>query len=169
MPRVHYWELALYNAGTLVGKWFDLDGKSKDEHEDELQEWMDEVAEKYNVEDDDNYGEEWILGDVEDVPDDMHSEFRINDKFFELEEFKSNNPHIKPEIIEAAQDLSIELDKIDERYEGEWESDEDYAEHYAEEHMEIPENLKNYINLTALARDLMMDIADSNGHYFRTY
>ena len=46
MSKVHYWELSNYNNGVLVGRWFDLDNVTESEHQDEVQEWLDELSEE---------------------------------------------------------------------------------------------------------------------------
>jgi len=167
MAQVHYWELALYNEGKLVGKWFDLDGKTEEEHDDERTEWLESVAKEYNSEDDPTvYGDEWILGDVEGVPSHMHGDFGLDSAFFGLEEFKRDNPYIDAEVIEAAMELQIPLDKIEDAYRGSWHSDEAMAEDHVDECWEVPEHLRNYLDMERIARDLMMDMYDFNTHYF---
>lgn len=56
-------------------------------------------------------------------------------------------------------------------YNGCWDSEEKFAQHIAEELMEVPENLWCYIDWEKLARDVMMDYSSYEGedgfHIFR--
>ena len=46
---------------------------------------------------------------------------------------------------------------LDERYHGEFDSEEDFAISFAEETMEIPEHLSFYIDYKSMARDLFIN------------
>ena len=162
MAQVHYWELSNYNAGKLIGKWFDLDGRTHDDHLAELAEWLEELTEETG-----ELCEEWILGDVEDVPSRYVDTYGIDPEFFEYQAAIESS-HLDAEVIEAGIELGIPLDKIEDAYYGQFESDEDLAwEHIESGCMgDIPDHLINYIDMERLGRDLAMDFMEHNGHYF---
>lgn len=203
MPRIHYWELSNYNAGRLVGRWFDLEGHTHDSHLDEIQEWLEELTEEH-IEGlrnervqlaeglDKLQGEaltqrlrllevnkaateqllhceyeEWLVGDVEDVPKQYVSEWSIDEDFFEYLEACDEHGE---EITQAAVDCGIQLDKISDAYYGYFESDEKLAEEYIDSGCmgDIPDHLINYIDTERLGRDLAYDFYESDGHYFHT-
>lgn len=59
---------------------------------------------------------------------------------------------------------------FEDAYAGEWGSDEDFAEEYIESTgllSDVPDALRNYFDLEAFSRDLMMDHSESGGYYFR--
>ena len=62
------------------------------------------------------------------------------------------------------------LDDVEEAYQGEHNSDEDFATEFLDSTgmlSEMPENLRFYFDYSAFTRDLMYDYFESNGHYFR--
>ena len=63
-----------------------------------------------------------------------------------------------------------DMDDFEERYCGKWESDEDFVQDLLETTGDIPESLPNYIHIDweGTARDIMMDYATDNDHYFRS-
>lgn len=164
--QVHYWELSNYNNGTLIGKWFDLEGKTKEEHQEDIQEWLEEVTEETG-----ELCEEIILGDVEDVPSQYHWEYGLKDELFEFIEFM-NNTHMDEEAVLAMLEYGFELENIEDNYQGEYDSDEDFAESFYEDTgalVGVPDHIKYHIDWSSVARELLMtDYGTSSGHYFRT-
>ena len=74
------------------------------------------------------------------------------------------------EVVEAALNCGVEPDDIDEAYQGEYESDEDFARSIAEELGLINKNAKwpyTCIDWGFAAKELMYDYSESNRHYFR--
>lgn len=78
------------------------------------------------------------------------------------------------EAVNAYHALGIEmnhgLENFEEAYQGEWDSDEDFAQSMAEESGEVPTNTHwpHYcIDWEYAARELMMDYSEQDGHYFR--
>lgn len=163
MARVHYWELSNYNNGKLIGKWFDLDGISKDDHQEELQAWLEELTEETG-----ELCEEWILGDVEDVPDHLHGEWDVYDEFFLIQEFLSTT-HLDDDVVWAGVELGISLDRIEDAYVGQFDSYEQMAEQYVDEGFfgDVSESLSFYIDYDKLGRTLSYEYQDHDGHYFQ--
>ncbi len=65
----------------------------------------------------------------------------------------------------------IHYNMVEELYQGQYDSDEDFAYQLADEMGLIPEGNdwpSSYIDWERAACDLMMDYSKSEGHYFRT-
>ena len=89
------------------------------------------------------------------------------------------HPHLDEDVINAALELAGEdfLDHastlLDEGYQGHWFSDRDFAYDTCNEIYDLEPDKgggwhpANYIDWDAVARDLMMDYMEHNGHYFR--
>ena len=74
-------------------------------------------------------------------------------------------------MFEAAAELDIAPDMVEELYQGAYDNDEDFAYQLADELGLLPEGYSwpnSYIDWCAATRDLMMDCGESGGYYFRT-
>lgn len=73
------------------------------------------------------------------------------------------------DVFEAARDCGIQFSDIDECYQGEHDSDEDFVQEIVEENGWISKDFPSwiYIDWESTARDVMYDYEESNGHYFR--
>jgi len=163
MSQVHYWELSNYNGGVLIGKWFELTGKTYVEHSQEITAWMEALTKSTG-----ELCEEWILGDVDGVPVQFYGEWSICESFFDYMEALENTT-LDVEAFEAGMELGIDLDRIEESYHGEYKDDTDLAYEYVDSTgllSEVPENIKNYFDYESFGRDLSMDFSEHNGHYF---
>ena len=71
--------------------------------------------------------------------------------------------------IELVGEEYAEVDSLEESYQGEWESDEDFVQELLESTGDLPENLPSYIHIDweGTARDIMYDYSEVNGYYFR--
>lgn len=78
MARIHYWELSNYNNGRLIGKWFELDGLTHNEHRIDIKEWLNGLTEKTG-----ELCEEYIVGDSEGIPDKYVGEYSIDSDYFD--------------------------------------------------------------------------------------
>ena len=60
-------------------------------------------------------------------------------------------------------------EEIDEAYQGEWASDEEFVQDLVEGIGDLPRDLPFYIHIDweGTARDIMMDYGEVDGHYFR--
>ncbi|WP_419810817.1 antirestriction protein ArdA [Bacterioplanoides sp.] len=191
MARVHYWELSNYNNGNLIGKWFDLEGITAEEHAEQRTEWLKEIhadkeeelreayvkavgiaAKRSTYEELEHHRayvyEEWILGDVEDVPDEFHGEYGIDDAFFEYQEALEATSMDK-EAFDAGVALGIPLDEIKDAYFGEFTSDEALGDHLLDSGCmgEVPEHLVFYIDTERLGCDFAINnLMCHDIHYF---
>jgi len=87
-----------------------------------------------------------------------------------LTEFFDEAPDMDIEIIEAGLNCGIQLSDIEEAYNGQYSSDEDFAQDMAEQLGAIDNNAKwpqNCIDWEYAAKELMYDYSEDNGHYFR--
>lgn len=74
------------------------------------------------------------------------------------------------EVLEAAVDLGISPADVAEAYQGEFKSDRDFAEDFADQLGVVDKNAtwpNNCIDWDYVAKELMYDYCESNGHYFR--
>jgi len=88
----------------------------------------------------------------------------------ELTEFFDDAPDMDIEIIEAALKCDIQWSDIEEAYNGEYSSNEDFAREMAEQLGAIDKNAQwpqNCIDWEYAAKELMYDYSEHNGHYFR--
>lgn len=74
------------------------------------------------------------------------------------------------EVIDAGLKAGVDIDNIDEAYQGEYKSDADFAEETAEQlgYLDGKNSWPhNCIDWDQAAKDLMMDYCEENGYYFR--
>ena len=145
-PCIYVANLGAYNAGRLVGRWLDLT-ELKDI--DELKKVVDIIANTNSV-----YGDEWAIHDYSNFPN--MGENPDLEKVIEVAEIVEEHGFNK--INAFLEIYSIEdLDNFEESYNGEWSSFQDYAEDFFDSCYEVPENISNYIDYEAFARDLSYD------------
>lgn len=167
--EIYIADLAAYNAGKLVGKWFDLNNYTDaGELKDAVFDWLKARG-----------IEEYAVHDYDDCP--AHDEFGECPDFDEL--YMYHELYTKYGNSFAAWfymfhysscDCDSWENRYDEAYMGEWESWEDFAQYQIEECDalgEIPDHLKNYINYSAFARDLQCtgDYTEQGGFFFWNY
>ena len=66
-----------------------------------------------------------------------------------------------------ADDNDVTANEVEGAYNGQWDNDEEFAQDLFESLYEIPDHLHCYVNWSHVARDLMMDYLEQDGHYFR--
>lgn len=158
--RIFYNELSNYNNGRLVGRWFDLDGMNYDDHQQEINDWLESLP---------GNCEEYCIGDAEGAVEGfLGCNYSIDAKFWDYME-AADNSYLEFEVFVAAGEADICPDEVEDRFRGEWESDEDFAWNYIDETGmldNIPEQYVGYFDVKAFARDLMMDFVEVNGYYF---
>ena len=178
MARICINELANYNNGELVFKWFDLDDyvDSGDFWED-VSTWLASCVDQHGQK-----GEEWILGDVEDIPEQFYSEYSFDAaKFFEYQELVNS---VGEEMLEAYVDVFGDLPataaEVNERFFKKTEHfDDDSRSFHIEigcalvEHdgilSEIPESVSRYFDYAKYGRDHYgQSMGLSNGFVFWT-
>ena len=127
MARICINELANYNNGELIFKWFDLDDYSNaDDFWEDVNNWLASCTDQYG-----NPCEEWILGDVEDIPEEFYGEYRFDaEKLFhyqslvnelgeaKLEAYLSLFSQMPDSASEVNQRLFCETDHFDDEARG---------------------------------------------------
>ncbi len=132
----------------------DLKGRKKERYEEESGEDMNsEPSEEFEVSD---WGDtpEWCQD--WDILEELMPEW--------------DKSYLSIEVFEAAHDCNIPFSDVDEAYNGEFNSDEDFAESLAEETGSIDKDAKwpmNCIDWEQAAKELMWDYCSSNNFYFR--
>ena len=124
---------------------------------------------------------ELMAQDYESFPREFYTEGFMSEREFDLIKAYSELSDDDKEAFEAyisyrgfsSSDDERIFDDFREAYMGEWKSEEDFAEHIAEEcdmlH-DVPENLRYYFDWSKYARDLFMcDFHFDSGHVFRCY
>ncbi|WP_281541578.1 antirestriction protein ArdA [Maribacter aestuarii] len=159
-----------YNEGSIYGKWVDLSNYS------DLGEFYKAIRELHKDEED----PEFMFQDYE-VPElikslDLISEGYISMDIFEIIQAIEGSSYDE-DVLEAylvsfgynGEDISEVIEKVDETYNGEYSSDEEFVQELLEGCGDIPANLPAYIHIDweRTARDIMYDYSESNGHYFR--
>lgn len=166
MANITLYELSNYNNSQLMPRTFDLDGI--DTHEEWLvaiHKWMQALTRETN-----ELCEEWIVCDYEDIPASYVGEHDIDPHYWDYKQAVEDS-YLDAEVFEAAAELDIEPDMVEELYQGEHDNDKDFAYQMADELGLLPEGYSwptSCIDWTAAARDLMMDYGESGGRYFRT-
>lgn len=159
-----------YNEGSLFGKWMKISDYS------DYEDLSDAMQELHKDEDD----AELMFQDFE-APElfermGLISESYLSTDIYEIIE-KIENCSYDIEIISAYVDcfgyyckgIDELIEKVEESYQGEYQSDEEFAEQLLTETCCIPENLPSYlyIDWERTARDIMFDYSTSNNYYFR--
>lgn len=158
-----------YNEGSLFGKWLDLDEFS------DFEELTNAMRELHKDEQD----PEFMFQDYEcpKMFEEMEliSESYISKDIFEVWEAIENCSY-DFEVIEAYcdcvgayDDIETIISKVEESYNGEYDSDIHFVSNLLEDCGDIPQDLPNYIHIDweRTAFDVMMDYSSSNNHYFR--
>ena len=165
MANITFYSLSDYNNGDLISKTFDLeDFPTYDGLATARSEWLEELTEEL---DDGELREEFIVADYENIPASLMSQWDIDSDYGDwLEACEEHGA----DVVEAAMEVGVPVDKIDEAYAGAASNDVEFAEEFADSIGlldEVPDNLKMYFDMEAFARDLMIgDYNEHNGHYF---
>lgn len=83
--------------------------------------------------------------------------------------FYSDDNYYDFEVFEAAYGCDIPFEDVDEMYQGQWDSDEDFVRNLLEDTGDLPKDLPWYIAIDweRTTETVMQDYVESNGHYFR--
>ena len=158
--RVYVGTYAKYNNGSIAGKWLDLADYTDNE------EFYEACKELHSDESD----PEFMFQAWEGISSRFINRLGIEIGYWDWVEIVEAS-HYGDEVFNAAADLDIDADMVEELYCGEHDSDIAFAQDMAEQTGLIDETLAwphNCIDWERAARDLMYDYGDSNGHYFRT-
>jgi len=111
--------------------------------------------------------EDMVEFDLSELPDFLNGDW---DKISEFAEHYYSS-YYDIDVFEAASNLGIPFSDVDEAYNGEHRSDEEFAENICAEIGYIPDDFPSWIAIDweATARSIMYDYEEDNGHYFRRF
>lgn len=155
-----------YNEGSLYGLWIDL--TSFYTYSDFIN-----FCKAIHADESDP---ELMQQDYENYPRDWYSEgFMSEEEFKNIQEYSELCEEFSKEAVDAFMDWGSEpLYRFKECYMGEWDSEEDFAEHLVSEVYDVERNmghLANYFDYARYARELFEcgDYHYDNGFVFRPY
>jgi len=87
----------------------------------------------------------------------------------EMAEENGLDVEINQAYINIVGEEYAKAEDVEEAYNGEWKSDEDFVQDLCESCGDIPKDLPSYIHIDweGTARDVMMDYSEDGGYYFR--
>jgi len=160
-PAVYVGTYGKYNGGDLFGLWVNL--ASFDDY--------DEFIEYCKAIHSDEEDPEFMFQDYQGFPYSWYSESGLREAFDKILEYAECDNQEAADIW--LDDLGHEdLDGMEDAYNGEWDSEEDFASHIFEEcyEQEMSEFARRYFDVKQFARDLFIDdYYFSNGHVFSRY
>jgi antirestriction protein len=159
-PAVYVGTYRKYNNGSLLGKWIDLN-----EYQD-AEEFYQACAALHWDESD----PEFMFQDWEGIPNQFICESGLLPEYWDYLKALEHS-HLDAEVFAAASELDIHYQMVEELYQGQYDSDEDFAYQLADDLGLVPQGNHwpaSYIDWGRAARDLMMDYSESGGYYFRT-
>ena len=151
--------LSSYNNGILHGAWVPA-STDVEEMQDAVNDML-LASPMHSVEP----TEEWAIHDY-DAPVAL-SEYCGLEYVAKVAQFLEDA--FDAEVAEAAIAVSGHVDdaaRLLDNYVGHFETVEDLGYEYAEQLMEIPENIQAYFDYERYGRDLAYDMYEHNGHYF---
>lgn len=169
--KIYVASLSDYHDGVLHGAWFDLDNYN--DHESLLDDIQSNVLDTSPTcpPNSDYPAEEWEIHDVEDACsgwERMSLEQLIN-----LNSAINEHGEAFRVWVEEMGGDPEDVSAFEDAYEGEYDSELDYIYQYVEDTGMldgIPENIRNYFDHEAFARDVFMtDLSFCSGYVFRNY
>ncbi|MCA9407191.1 MAG: antirestriction protein ArdA [Candidatus Omnitrophica bacterium] len=147
-PKIYVACLAAYNNGFLHGQWIEVN-KSAEEIHAEIQDMLGQSPI--------GGAEEWAIHDYEGFEGLQISEYESIDDVVQYAQLIEQHGEAYVAYVNyIGVDYATE-EGFQEAYQGEWNSEEAFAENLADETMEIPEHLQYYIDYEKFARDLFIN------------
>ena len=158
-PRIYVACLASYNNGRLYGRWIDADQDAEaicKEMADMLKKSPEPFAEEWAIHDFEGFGG-YRVSESEDIEEVAALAAQI---------VEHGEPYLAALALSASR---AEADALMDEYCGEYSSDEDFAQQLLEDSDMLPKDLPAYIHIDWkwTAKEIMMDYAEHDGHYFR--
>ena len=171
-PRAWVGCLSCYNSGHLFGKW--IDGLECEDLESAGIATMETIGEYTAYRCVKCFGDEFSVMDHENYLGLITGECSTTEAAEAARQIDDIADDSEREIVIAwlSNGMEFDLDNMRERYIGEYSSDQDMAEEYISGTGmldDAPESLARYFDYESFARDLMYDIFEVSGHYFRSY
>jgi antirestriction protein len=142
--RIYVGTYAKYNDGSIAGAWLDLSDYSDAEEFSEACQALHGDGEH-----------EFMFQDWEGIPDGMVSESHLSAEFWDWVQLDDDDQELLS-VYRSEVDQSGSLESARDDYMGTFSSAENWAEEYLNDSgmlSEVPENLRNYIDFEAYARD----------------
>ena len=161
--KIYVGTYAKYNNGSIFGEWLNLGDF------DNLEDFYKKCKENHA----DDKDPEFMFQDYEmpDILKNFISEYGINENIFEVAEMlEGEDAEMLDAYFSLGYDITEEnIETAKEKFFGQFSSDEEMAEEYAEQIdllSSIPENLRYYFDFESYGRDLAFDFQEFNGYYF---
>ena len=153
-PSVYCGTYGKYNDGNLSGQWIDLTTFSD----------YDEFRNYCYALHADEEDPELMFQDYENFPSDYYDECMGEDEFDKIQRYVEMCEKHKQEAVDAYLSLTCgdDLDGFEEAYQGEWDSEEDFAQQlvedcYCDDFRGMSDLIRNNIDWRGIARDLFSD------------
>lgn len=160
-PKVYVACLAAYNNGILHGQWIEANQEAEAIH-GAIKEML-ALSPIANA-------EEWAIHDYEGFCGLRISEYESIESVAEMAAMIAEHGEAWAKFAEYEGIEYATLERFEEAYQGEWDSEEAFAENLAGETMEIPQHLENYIDYEKLARDMFInDYYSADGEGRKVY
>lgn len=137
--------LAAYNSGCLHGRWINADQDAED-----IRSEISEMLKASPVVE----AEEWAIHDYEGFEGVEISEYADIENLARLATFVNERGRLGSMLLQHFCGCIDEAEAAFDNYAGCYRALADYAQELIEETTEIPENLANYIDYQAIARDM---------------
>lgn len=141
-PRIYVACLKSYNEGNLIGRWID----ATSDIQEEIQELLKETG-----------GEEWAIHDYENFGGLSISEYQDLESVAQLGELIEEHGEAFAVFADHEGVEFATVERFEDSYCGEWDSETDYAENLFDDLYEVPDYLVGYIDYEKYARDLFID------------
>lgn len=151
----------------------DLEGLDRYDYAALIEEWQDQILEDMGYDEDvpEKPTIAYQVESYEDIPDRLMAADGPSSTAWDYLEARANDRNsYEPEVYWAAEALGIPASNVEEAYQGQSDSDEDFARNLADDQGLVPDDLSwpcNCIDWEGAAKDLMMDYAEEGGYYFR--
>jgi len=159
-PAVYVGTYHKYNCGSIAGKWLDL--TEFDDEQDFLA-----ACSKLHADEEDP---ELMFQDWEGIPSGLASESHVNWAFIDAYRQAKEEGQGEAFVEWAEYFNACDYDAFQEAYQGEAESEEDYARNYADETgllNDMPDSLLIYFDYEAYGRDMFLNgLVLLNGYVF---
>lgn len=143
--RIYVGTYAKYNSGSIAGAWLDLE-----DHADK-ESFLEACAALHK----DEHDPEFMFQDYEGFPESLYSESYIKPEIWEWLELDDDDRELLA-VYKEHIDSSADIETARDRFQGKYDSKIDWATSFVDDTgmlQDAPDNLKNYFNYEAYARD----------------
>lgn len=149
IPRIYVACLAAYKNGTLHGTWIDLVNTDPDAILAEVEAML-QASPVPNA-------EEWALHDYEGFAGVRLSEWEDFEQVHAMAQFIAQHGRLGAKLIAHVGDAELAQAVMSDGYAGCYDTLADFAQELTEDTIEIPEELRYYIDYERMARDMELN------------